>query len=214
MTGSGRHLPQFLLTAVILILLNGCAEPVSFKKIPAGSSVLAFGDSVTFGTGARPGEDYPSQLAAMTGWSIVNAGIPGDLARDARYRLGGALAEHQPELVLLWLGGNDFLRKRPPSDVRHDLRKMINEIRDSGAQVVLIAVPRLSLLRATVGALEDSSIYAQLAEEENIPLISGAFSAVLSESDLRADRVHPNAEGYRVLTEQFLAQLREMGIAP
>ena len=91
---------------------------------------------------------------------------------------------------------------------------MINEIRDSGAQVVLIAVPRLSLLRATVGALEDSSIYAQLAEEENIPLISGAFSAVLSESDLRADRVHPNAEGYRVLTEQFLAQLREMGIAP
>ena len=84
----------------------------------------------------------------------------------------------------------------------------------AGAITVLVAVPRLSLLRAGVGALKDSGIFEQLAEETGVVLIEDVFSEVLSSVDLRADQVHPNAEGYRVLTAGFVDALRREGLVP
>ena len=86
-----RRLPHWLTACLLLLLLVGCAERPSYDTLPPGSKVLAFGDSVTHGTGAEPGEDYPSQLAAFTHWQVVNAGVPGELARDAGKRLPGLL---------------------------------------------------------------------------------------------------------------------------
>ena len=68
--------------------LAGCGGKPKVAPLPAGSAVLAFGDSVTHGTGAAAGEDYPTRLAAITGWNITNAGIPGDTAENAKGRIG------------------------------------------------------------------------------------------------------------------------------
>ena len=72
----------FALVALLVTTTSCSREPVH-EAIAAGSTVIAFGDSITFGTGARPGEDFPGQLAALTEWNIINAGIPGDMARLA-----------------------------------------------------------------------------------------------------------------------------------
>ena len=199
--------------AVLLLSLTaGCEEPTAYRPLPPGTTVLAFGDSVTYGTGAARGEDYPSQLARISGWQVINAGIPGDTAREARGRLAPLLARHDPALVIIELGGNDFLRKRPERDVEADIDAMTREVLDAGAIPVLVAVPRLSLLRATTGTLGDSGIYASIAERLDVPLVEDRFSEVLSDADLRADRIHPNATGYRRLAEGIAEALESTGL--
>jgi acyl-CoA hydrolase len=197
---------------LLLFIVSACSQEKTYEPLAPGATVLAFGDSVTHGTGANPGEDYPAVLARSTGWKVINAGVPGELARDAKHRIGPLLVEHRPELVIIELGGNDFLRKRRDDLVKQDLHSIIRSSQDAGAIAVLVAVPRLSLLRAGVGALKDSGIFEQLAEETGVLLIDSVFSDVLSEDALRADQVHPNAEGYRVLTAGFVDALRGAGL--
>ena len=200
----------FLLPAVVVA---ACAKQQRLAAIPAGSHVLAFGDSVTFGTGAAPGEDWPTLLAGMTGWNIRNAGLPGDTAEAGKARLVSLLEDPVPALVIITIGGNDFLRRRPANEVKEDIRQMIRSSRAVGASVVLVGVPELSLLAVVAGRPADSPIYAQLAREEGVVLIPDVFSNVLGQPDLCADRIHPNAQGYRLMANGILSGLRTSGLA-
>jgi acyl-CoA hydrolase len=191
-----------------------CGKKQRLAAIPAGSPVLAFGDSLTFGTGAAPGEDWPTLLAGMTGWNVRNAGVPGDTAEAGRARLRSLLEEQVPALVIITIGGNDFLRRRPANDVKEDIRQMIRNSQAAGAKVVLVGVPELSLLAVVAGKPADSPIYAQLAREEGVLLLPDVVSNVLRQPDLRADRIHPNAEGYRQMASGVFAGLRASGLAP
>lgn len=203
----------FVLVLLLVLFLVACGGKPQYAPLPAGTPVLAFGDSVTHGTGAGEGEDYPTRLAALTGWAIANAGIPGDTAQAARGRIAEALAEAQPKLVLVELGGNDFLRKRPEAAVKEDLRAILAEVRRFGAQPVIVAVPRFSVIGAVAGSLPDSVIYEQLAEEEKLPLVPKVFAAVLSDNSLKSDQIHPNAEGYRQMAAGIAKRLEMLGLA-
>lgn len=202
----------FIVTLCLSSLLLACSRKAKLEPVPAGKTVLAFGDSVTFGTGALTGEDWPTLLAHKTGWRIENAGIPGDTAAVGKHRLQALLQEHQPALVILEMGGNDFLRRRPMAAVKEDLREMIRLARQSGAQVLLLAVPELSLLSVVARKPSDAPIYAELAEEEQIPLISDLFSEILAQPELCADQIHPNAKGYRLMADGIHAQLKQLGL--
>ncbi len=200
-----------LLFLLFVLVVAGCGGKPKVSSLPAGSAVLAFGDSVTFGTGAAPGEDWPTRLAAISGWNITNAGIPADTAEAAKGRIGAAIAQTAPALVIVELGGNDFLRRRPEGQVKEDLRKILLEVRRAGIPAVLVAVPRFSLIGAVVTGLPDADLYAQLAEEEKVPLVPRVFARILSDPGLKADQIHPNAEGYRQLADGIAAGLREAG---
>lgn len=202
---------RVLLLVLLAIVLGACGESPRLSAVVPGAVVLAFGDSVTFGSGAAPGEDWPSRLAAGTGWEVINAGVPGDTAEAARRRLDGLLEEHRPALVIVELGGNDFLRRRPHRAVAADLRWIVERVRQSGAQVVLVAVPELSLLGVISGRASDAALYRELAEAQNVALVSEALSAILSDPELCADRIHPNARGYQRLAAGIHAALAKFG---
>lgn len=176
--------------------------------------MLAFGDSVTFGTGAVPGEDWPTLLAARTGWQVVNAGVPGDTAEAAVARLGPLLAAHRPALVIIELGGNDFLKRKAVATVKASLQAIIGEARAAGAQAVLVAVPELSLLGVVARRPSDAPLYRELAAANDIPLVEDVFAEVLGRPELCADAIHPNAAGYRVMADGILRALAAAGIAP
>lgn len=211
-SGALCRAPGLCLLACLLLLAPGCGNETRLPPLQPGAVVLAFGDSITAGLGAGPGEDFPARLAAATGWQVVNAGVSGDTAREARERLAPLLAKWQPDLVIVELGGNDFLRQTPAARVGGYLREIVREAQASGARVALVAVPRLSLLRASVGALSDSPVYADIAAEEGVILIPDVLADILSDAGLRADEIHPNAAGYRQLAEGIREELAARGL--
>lgn len=204
----------FLFASVFLAMLVACGSDTRHQAVPAGQTVLAFGDSVTFGTGASAGEDWPTLLATATGWLVINAGVVGDTAQAAQARLPALLAQHRPALVIIEIGGNDFLRRRSVADVKADVRGLIQTAQASGAQVVLVAVPALSLMAAVAGRPSDAPLYAELAKEVQVALVPDVFSAVLGDADLRADPIHPNAAGYQQMAQGLHQRLKALGIAP
>ncbi|MDR2788204.1 MAG: GDSL-type esterase/lipase family protein [Candidatus Accumulibacter sp.] len=205
---------DFVLFGISGIALAACGGRRKLDALPPGSRVLAFGDSVTHGTGAGPGEDWPTLLGESTGWRIVNAGVPGDTAEAGRHRIRPLLDEHGPALVIIEIGGNDFLRQRQEDAVKQDLRALIEDARSSGAQVVLIGVPSFSLLAVFTGKAKDSALYGELGKEENVPVIADVFSDVLSRPELCADRIHPNSAGYRQMAAGIHSALKRLGLAP
>lgn len=196
----------------LILLIGACSKTPRQAALPTGAVVLAIGDSVSFGTGAAPGEDYPTQLAGITGWTLHNYGIPGDTSAGLRARIDQALEETRPAMVILEIGGNDFLKRRPESETKENVRAILRVIRQAGVIVVLVSTPKFSPLGAVVGMLPDSPIYEELAEEENVLLVPSIFARILADPDLKADPIHPNAAGYRKLAEGIADSLAQSGL--
>ncbi|MEE9331763.1 MAG: arylesterase [Methylophilaceae bacterium] len=194
------------------LLLIACGEAEKLPAIPAGSTVLILGDSLSYGTGADKGEDYPTLLAANTGWNIINAGVPGDTSAQGLVRLPNLLEEYQPKVLILVLGGNDFLRKVPSAQTKENLKTIIQTAKLKNISTLLIAIPDYQPIKAAFGGLSDHPLYAALAEETQVPLIEETFTSVLSKGTLKADRVHPNAEGYRQVETLLRESLQEIGL--
>ena len=116
---------QALRWAFILLLLPGCSERPRLERLPGDATLLAFGDSLTFGTGASENESYPAQLEKLIGRRVVRAGVPGEVTAQALARLPAALDEHAPRLLLLCIGGNDFLRRLGKEQAERSLREMV-----------------------------------------------------------------------------------------
>jgi len=204
-----------LLAAIAVAPLAACGKRAPrYAAIPAGSTALALGDSLTHGTGATAEAAYPARLAALTGWTVVNAGVPGNTSTQARGRLAPLLAEHAPKLVLLSIGGNDFLRQLPEAETRSNIAAMLGEVRAAGAQAVLVAVPRPALMAALMRSLDDHPLYEALAAEHRVPLFASGWAKVLSDPALKADQIHANAAGYERFARELHDFLRAAGIAP
>ena len=199
---------------LLLVTLAGCArDKKTAQPVPPGSTVLALGDSLTFGTGASAETSYPTVLAGLTGWNVVNAGVSGDTSAQALARLPALLAEHHPKLVIVSIGGNDFLRKLPESDTRTHVHAICKQSLAAGAQVLLVAVPRATVA-AALGQMTDHALYAEVAEDLKIPLQREAWGEVLAQPDLRADAVHANARGYAQFARSVQGTAAAVGLLP
>ncbi|MBX3635839.1 MAG: arylesterase [Rubrivivax sp.] len=209
MTSISRRQGLVLLAA----LLAGCSrKAVRGQPVPPGARVLALGDSLTYGTGAAAEAAYPHVLARLTGWDVVNAGVPGDTTAQALARTPALLAEHRPALVLLSIGGNDLLRRQDEGVARANIERIVQAVRGGGVQLLLIAVPRPTLAARVTGSLDDHPMYAELAQAMALPLHAGGWSAVLADERLRADAIHANAAGYERFAQGLLATLRTTGL--
>ncbi|SUO96845.1 GDSL-type esterase/lipase family protein [Suttonella indologenes] len=198
-----------LIFLTLSALLYGCGnDSPDGRYVSGGSTVLALGDSLTAGYGAGAGEDYPSLLAAKTSWHIVNGGVSGDTSAQALARLPALLAQHQPQLVIISIGGNDFLRRQSAGETRSNIKQIIKLVRETGAQMILVGVPGLNA-GAVLGVPRDHELYAEIAAAENITLYPSAWGDILRKEHLRSDQIHPNAAGYALFSEEFYAFLRK-----
>jgi len=199
------------LLLIALLTLAACSNEPQFPPLPKGANVLILGDSLSHGTGAAEGEDYPSLLAANTDWNIINAGVPGDTSAGGLQRLPGLLDRHEVDLLIVELGGNDFIRRVPQQETINNLRTILSEARANNIQPLLLAIPAFSPFGAAVGSLSDHELYQQLAKETNTPLVEDIFSDVLAKNALKSDPIHPNAEGYRLVEEGLRKALSKKG---
>ena len=193
-----------ILTFFLLIPLSMAASGAE----PAGNdpSVLVFGDSLSAGYGIDVDQSWPALLQsrlAEEGYehTVVNASISGETTEGGATRIGGALKEFNPDLVILELGGNDGLRGFPPSRIRENMSRIIEQTRASGASIVLLGIriptnygPRYTRM------FED--VYRNLAREFDVPWIEFFMDGVaLNDELMQDDGIHPTAEAQPVLLD-------------
>lgn len=206
------RLRHALLPVLLLALwLTGCSEAPR-DTLPAGSTVLALGDSLTAGNGVRPEQAWPALLGRRSGWDVINAGVSGNTSAQALARLDPLLEEHAPDLVIVTLGGNDMLQKLDETSTVANLRTIVQRARAAEARVVLVAVPRPSLGGALFRDLEPAAFYRPLADELGVPLVEDPMSEVLSDPDLKVDRLHPNAAGHAEFNDRLVKALAKLGM--
>ena len=164
------------------MLFAGCGGKVPpLPQLGANDVIVAFGDSLTYGTGAGENESYPAVLAQLTGHRVVGAGVPGEITAQALQRLPEVLAEHKPRIVIVCLGGNDMLRKLADADTISNLRTIVRDVKASGAAVVLVGVPRPALLTSA------PKFYEEIAKEFGIPYEGAIVTSVLYQRELKSD---------------------------
>jgi acyl-CoA thioesterase I len=196
---------SILLTGIALMLISSCSSGPKLPPAPPGAVILAFGDSITYGTGAGEGQSYPAQLEKMIGRRVVNAGVPGEITAEGLERIAGVLEKEKPALVILCHGGNDILRKLDQRQTAENLRSMIRLAKSSGASVLMVAVPSLGL------SLTPPQFYAEVAKETGLPIELKVLGSILGKASLKSDYIHPNAAGYEKLADAIADLLKRSG---
>ena len=193
------------LLALVLLALPGCGKQPRLQPLASDAVVLAFGDSLTYGTGADERESYPAQLALLIGRTVARSGVPGEISGDGLKRLPEALDEHEPKLLVLCHGGNDFLRRLSKQQVAANVRAMIQLAKSRGVDVVLIGTPEPGL------SVTSPEFYGEIAKEFGIPYEDSVIGKILRDAALKSDPIHPNARGYRLIADRIAEMLKKAG---
>jgi len=189
-----------------VLLLAACGEKTpGLARLGPADVVVAFGDSLTHGTGALEDESYPAVLGRLLGREVVRAGVPGETTAQGLARLPAVIAEHAPRLVIVCLGGNDMLRKVGDPQITANLRAIVQMLKARGIAVVLVGVPRPALVTSA------PPFYADLAKEFGVPYEGRVVTSVLYSAELKSDPIHPNAQGYRRIAEAIAELMRKAG---
>ncbi len=196
------------LLGLAFLQLTACSSGPKLPPLPRDGVVLAYGDSLTYGTGTEENSSYPAVLSTLIGRRVVNAGIPGEITAEGLERLPGVLEREKPALVILCHGANDIMRGIDRRRTVRNLRAMLDLIREHGASVVLVAVPEIGL------SLSPPPFYAEVAAEAGIPCERKVLTRVMGTRPLKSDIVHPNAAGYRIIAESLADLLRRGGAVP
>ena len=221
--------PLLILAAALLAACGGGAPRESSPKketaaaTPAASAtpgetvpkIVAFGDSLTAGYGLSPQESYPSLLQKMLDadgfkYEVVNAGVSGDTSAGGVRRIDWSLDAGGVRFVILELGANDFLRGQPVAETRKNLAQIIERAKSRGAGVLLAGM----LTTTETGRdyeIQISDAYKSLAKEYDVTLIPFFLEGVAGIDRLnQQDRVHPNAEGTKIVAATVYRYLKPM----
>lgn len=200
------RIQKFIILFVVILLISACGDKSpKLTPLQSDATILAFGDSLTSGSGAPKNRDYPSLLAKITNINVINKGIPGETTSQGIKRLPALLDEHHPELLILIHGGNDLLRKYSHEELKQNLLHMVYESQIRNIEVILLGVPEPGLF------LKSANVYKEVANETNIPAEMKLLADILGDKSLKSDIAHPNAQGYRVLAEGISNFLKENG---
>jgi acyl-CoA thioesterase I len=169
---------------VLAAAMAGCGNKVPpLSPVGPNDVIVAFGDSLTYGTGAAESESYPAVLAQLIERKVIRAGVPGEVTEQGLARLQEVIEEHRPALMIVCLGGNDMLRHAADAQISANLREIIKTIRGQGIGVM----------------------------EFGIPYEGTIVTDVLYQRDLKSDPIHPNAKGYRKMAEAIASLLKKAG---
>lgn len=184
-------------------------------SVPAAAQgILIVGDSISAAFGLEISDGWATLLeqrlaAENQTLPVHNASVSGDTTAGGLARLPSLLEQHEPDLVILELGGNDGLRGLPPDNMQQNLTAMVQRSRAAGADVILLGmrIPPNYGVRYT-RAFEQ--VYQNIAEQQQVPLVPFLLDGVAGRSELmQADGIHPNALGQPGILENAWPVIRE-----
>ncbi|MDP2905130.1 MAG: GDSL-type esterase/lipase family protein [Candidatus Omnitrophota bacterium] len=180
-----------------VFMAAGCAKREVKNIDSKGKNIICFGDSITFGYGVKPGEDYPTNLAELVSYPVINAGIDGDSSPEALQRLEADILQRHPLLVIIEFGGNDFLRKIPLDVTAGNIRKMVRRIQERGGMAAIADISAGLFMREYRQALH------KVAREEGAIFIPSILSGIVTNPSMKSDFLHPNAQGYTIVARRI-----------
>jgi len=188
-----------------LVLVVGCVVVYLFfmgdtNRItnypPKNTTIVAFGDSLVFGQGATEGNDFVTRLGEMLGRDIINFGVSGNTTAQGLARLDDVL-EEDPGIVIVLLGGNDFLRRIPLETTRNNLTTILEGLRANGSVVMLLGV-RGNLLGDSA-----HTMYEELSKTYGTVYVPDVLDGLLLKPEFMSDGIHPNDAGYKLIAERL-----------
>ncbi len=199
---------KYVIIAILIILILNILpkENRKMNRLLPNDTILAFGDSLTYGHGVSSYESYPALLSSLSGHKVINAGINGETSDEGLQRLPKLLEDKSIKLMILCFGGNDILRRQSMDALKNNLKTMIHMAKIKEIDVLLVAVPNISLF-----GLAPLELYEEVAKEEKVPLLDGVLANILSQPSLKNDQIHPNAPGYKQMADKIYESLVENG---
>lgn len=214
-----RHLRIFaaIVSTALCALLSAChqdqeaATPRPAAPAQQKGTIVALGDSITAGYGLPETEAYPAQLEkklhqAGYPWRVVNAGVSGETSSGTLARIDWVL-KLNPDIVILTIGANDGMRGQDPELTRKNIDKIVSALQAKGVVAVLAGMHMLTNMGPSY-TQKFSAIYPKIAKDRNLILIPFILDKVAGEETLNlSDGIHPNAQGYAIVTENVYPYL-------
>ena len=208
LTSDMQSLQRYTFLVVALVTVAAIAYlrsgPPRAARPTAGQNLIAFGDSLVSGRGTSAGRDFVSVLATRLGEPVINAGRNGDTTETALARLDRDVLSRNPKVVLVLLGGNDFLRRVPRHTTFANLATIVDRIRQRGSAVVVVGVS------GGILADSDSDDYEAVARAASAGFVGDILSGIMGRSELMADAIHPNDHGHAIMADRLEPVLREL----
>jgi acyl-CoA thioesterase-1 len=186
----------------VVVFAAACSAAASAQS----QTVLIVGDSLSSGLGVDADKSWVALLqnrleAEGYGYRVVNASISGDTTGGGLRRLPRALEQHDPDIVVLELGGNDGLRGTPVDIIHRNLAQMIELARDGGAAVILAGM-QMPPNYGSAYTEAFARLYPDLASHFGVGLVSFFLEGVaLDPTFMQADGIHPNEAGQPILLQ-------------
>jgi acyl-CoA thioesterase I len=181
----------------------GVEQDVKNLRRATGSQIIAFGDSITAGAGVGSEAAYPRLLSRTLGLPIVNRGRGGDTTATALTRVQKDVISQDPWLVIVGLGGNDFLQELPLAQTEKNLRQIVTLLQNQGAIVVLLGM-NVEPFNGNYGKL-----YERVAQDTKAYLIPEVLTG-LNNPRYLYDRIHPNQQGHEMMAKRIAQGLKPL----
>ena len=186
--------------SILFTLLKPAQKITNYP--PQGDVIVMFGDSLVAGVGASKGGDLPSLLTAKIGQQVINMGIPGETTSKGLERLGSVL-EQNPKVVIVLLGGNDFLQRIKMVETFQNLDSIVTQIQASGAVVVLLGI------RGGLVSDPYEEEFEKIAKQRGALYVSDVLDGIFGYPELMSDSIHPNDAGYQKIADRIIPVLKK-----
>ena len=191
-----------LCVGIFLFLMK--KEKQEIKNVDnKGQTVVAFGDSLSYGYGAGgQTKSYPFLLGQKINRAVINMGENGATAVSSLERLPDVL-EQDPYMVLIEFGGNDFMRGVDLEQTVKAIEKMVDDVQSSGAIAVVVDTG------GYYGMKKYSKAYQKIAQEKGAVFVKGILDGVFGKRGLMSDQIHPNAKGYEIVADKVYGEIKD-----
>jgi len=208
---------QITLNTVLALALMAMAPLLSATESGKPTSIMVLGDSISaaFGIAREDGwvnlldqhfiNDHPEQAV-----TVINASISGETTGGGLYRLPKLLTKHQPDIVIIELGGNDGLRGYPIKTFRANLDQLVRLSKQANARVLVagMQIPPNYGPRYTQQFYDSYGKIAQKYDAELLPFLLEGVA--LTPGMMQKDGVHPTAPAQPLILQNVLPHLKEL----
>ena len=188
-----------ILSLFLIFTFISCAKDNNFPNPDLEKKIICFGDSLTQGKGANPGETYPDFLQQMTNIPVINLGVSGNTSIQGLERIDEVINQ-KAFMVLVEFGANDFFKKVPIKDTKQAIEEIVDKLQKTGAVVILLSTEDTQLP-------ELYNTVKKISEDKNTLFIDGILNDIWDNRTLFSDTLHPNSDGYKIVAEKIFKKI-------